>query len=435
MQTFEENPNPNAKIAFVISTPFFFYVCKNIIKYIPNAEFVISDVWLDREVKNNPDYIGETISLLKKHGQHWRIITTKTRDEPEIEAFFSKYQLIAAMRPGWPLSSLFNGDDWFYKKKTVLISYGAGKDLVTLKPLNARFDIILSEGQHTHELHSLIGTSYVVGAAKFDDWFNNNVDQNEILKIRPLLDKRKKNILYLPTHGEFSSLRCFSEQISNLAKTYNVLVKFHHLNLVSEAKWVEKIRKSGDIIKFGPADDILPLFSLADVILSDSSSASLEAILIDKPLVILDSVKNAENFQVTGHDGYWISASQYYSESIEQQIKKNEHSVCEVVDPGGNLSDAIEKALQLKFKHTANRNSLRERLFSYNDGKCGARAAETIISFLKGGNNKPKPPIIGAAIRSHLLATNQRVKIEVKKKNEKIKALSAEVKRLKRELF
>ena len=127
---FEENPNPNAKIAFVMWTPFDFYVYKNVAKYLPESEFVVCNTWFKPLEKGGGKYIVDSINLLKKNRAHWRIIyqikLQELLERKNIEKFLEKYELGVGLRLWPPLASpLF--DNWFFKKKSVLINYGAGK--------------------------------------------------------------------------------------------------------------------------------------------------------------------------------------------------------------------------------------------------------------------------------------------------------------------
>lgn len=431
MEQFEENPNPRAKIAFIIWTPFDFYVYKNAITHLPDAEFIISDMELNKSILTRSTFIPDVILLLKKHKQFWRILI---RPKQILFAdYFARYEVLVSLRSWWPMSSFAADDSWLYKKKCVMLNYGTGKDLVTLNPLHARFDVFLSEGPHVHELLSNFGVSHIVGVPKFDDWFGGKIDKSAIDKIGYQIDPHKKTLLYLPTYGRYSSLRGFTDQILALAGSYNLIIKLHYLNGFFEKEIVEKIHKSENIKLFGPVDDILPLFHMADAVISDSSSAALETILVDKPLIILDMMQNAVMLDMDELNDQWFNASQYYSQSIEQQIKQPEYRVGEVVSRSANLTETIQKSLRADPNYSENRRALRDKLFAFNDGRCGQRAADAIHLLLEGV--KPEPTVLSVAIRSHLIARNKLIWTLNRKKGILIEELRAKIERCRNKKF
>lgn len=426
--SFEENPNPNAKIAFVIWTPFHYYVYKNILKHLPEAEFVVCDTWYDTAFKNKGERINAGIQLIKKGRWNWRVIA-ELRDREAIKNFFEKYEIVVAVRLWPPLDSLAF-EEWFSEKKSVLVSYGAGKDLVTFAPWTAYFDIILSNGPHEHQYYGLLSESHPIGSPKFDDWFNRNLDEDFIAQIRARLDPKKKTILYLPTHGSYSSLYPFTDAILAVSNRYNVIVKLHHWNKLTELEPLKRLKENQNIFLFDETDDILPLFFMADIVVSDSSSASLEAVLIDKPLVILDVEK--QNTVETGEINHKLySENQYHPLSIEQQIKEQGYLVGEVVKRPLDFAITLERSLISKGEYQENRKKLRENLFAFCDGKSGERAAAIIYEFIL--RNKPLKPVMGAAAVSYFQARLKRFRFWIQQKNKKIKSLENELREIKRE--
>lgn len=428
---FEENPNPNAKIAFVMWTPFHYWVYKNIAKHLPESEFVVCNTWYKNMDASRPRYIPEAVSFLKKGGVRWRVLAERN-DIKIIEAFFDRYEVIASVWLEPPLDSLAF-DDWLSKKKSVLISYGVGKDLMTFAPSVAKFDFSLVEGPRTHAYHKLLTRSHIVGAAKFDDWFNDAVDPDEIRKIKRILDPAKKTVLYLPTHSKISSLNKFAEAICGLGHKYNVAVKLHYHNRdvnLSAVKILDEQAQKGKVYIFEPTQDVLPLFSEADIILSDSSSAIFEAVLVDKPLIILD-IDNEQlikaNEDAEEFNGLWYSGALTYEKSIEQVVKFRGQEVGTVEKGPDCLLQDIAEALSRKDVYKKNRDKLRAELFSFNDGKCGERAAKIIYDLFR--YPKPEAPLLGVATRSFFKMFSKNAKYIMQIKEGEIARLRGEVAR------
>lgn len=401
---FEENPNQNARIAFVVWTAFDYYVYKNIARHLPESEFVVCNTWFKPFKRGGGSSVLGSIEVLKKHNEHWRVIKhIRLDDQAElkiIEKFFEQYDVIVALRL-WPpiASTLFNL--WLFKKKSVLVNYGVGKDLVTFAPWVALFDIVLADGPHTHKYFRLLSDSYLIGVPKYDDWFSKDSSPwgKEDCCEKYGMDPSKKTILFLPTHSIFSSLHKFNSVILDLTPQYNVLIKFHYLNQYVEKEIMEKIRSNSRVITFDERDDLVQLMSVSDVIVSDSSSAGLEAVLIDKPLVILDTnekhTANDEDF-----NGLWHSSAQMYMGSIEQRLKDRDKEVGPVVVSPDMLASSLVEALDSSDLYKKNRKKFKKDLFAFNDGKCGQRAAYIIRKFMNG-KLESKTPLLGMAIRSY----------------------------------
>lgn len=398
-----ENPNPQAKIAFVMWSPFHYYVYKDIVKHLPEAEFVVCDQWY-RGIHNDvTSTVKQTTDFLLTKRAHWRVLT-ELENIDIIKSFFDRYEIIATVHLWPPLNSL-SFDDWFSRKKSVRIKYGVGKNLPTFAPWSARFDITLTEGEHSQQYTSLYTESHIIGVPKFDDWFNNNLDTNEIKRIKKLLNPDKKTILYLPTHGALSSLHTFSETICSLSDEYNVLVKLHNHNTLTESGIVSQLKKDQGIFLFDENSDILPLFYLSDIVISDSSSASLETLIVNKPLVILDTTSNKEVYADHQNNrefnGYWHSGGLVYSGSIVEQIKSPLSQIGEIVRTPNELRSAIKQSFNSITHYKNTRDRLCRNLFSFNDGRCGERGAIVIQDFLN--RDKPEPPLLGLATRNYFM--------------------------------
>lgn len=432
---FEERTNPKAKIAFMVWTPFHYYVYKNIIKYLPEAEFVVVDTWYQTIHDRGRAHLDEAVSFLKEREQHWRVLTELT-NKTAIERFFEKYEIVVSTLLNPPLDSL-SLDDWFARKKSVLVGYGVAKDLATFGPWVAQFDLSLVEGPRTHAYHQLLTEAHAVGVSKFDDWFTNSPDGTLLDRTNERLDHTKRTILYLPTHSGLSSLYAFGEAVQALKTDYNVLIKFHHHNKLIERPIVERLSQDQGLFLFDERDDILPLFALADVVISDSSSAMLEAVLVDKALVILDVASDEALIKkhVKGEEfnSFWYSGGATYDGSIEQQVKEPAQAVGVVIKDERELPRAVADALENHGCFQQNREQLRKKLFSHTDGTAGERSAVLIRGLLS--REKPRPPLLGMAIRSYFTNLRKNYAFQIKKKNQLIERQRELVKELQKELL
>ncbi len=163
----------------------------------------------------------------------------------------------------------------FSAKKPVFVRaiYGFAKEKWSLSPVNCWYDLILCPGKYAKERLSNRTLCEVVGNPKFDGYS----------RLNPGPKRRKKTILYLPSHAEASSITTFSKSIDALAGKYEVIVKLHH-GLPKECKGLFGRR----VRVLDERDDLLPLLKRADVVLSDYSGAVYDALLVKKPVMLLD---------------------------------------------------------------------------------------------------------------------------------------------------
>lgn len=259
------------------------------------------------------------------------------------------------------------------------MNYGGGKALNTFRATQRHWDLHLSFGEYDHELIKFYTQSVIVGNPKFDDWFNDDIDKNETAHIKTKLDSKKKTVLYLPTHSDLSSIKQLSSEINKLSENYNVIVKLHYYTVAEEPERI-KLFDTDKVVLFMDHIDLLPLLKISDVIVSDNSSAIFDAILVDKPLVttsfLSDKYLDHDHRIGVKYRRGNTSNSLTFSGSIEQIIKK-EGQVHVINDPK-KLEDAISEALQDHPFFQENRKKIRERVFSFNDGRCGERAAEEL---------------------------------------------------------
>ena len=70
---YEDNPNPEAGVGFIIFYPFQYYVYKNIYKHLDNSEFVI-DLGAFFPNRQPDQLIEDIVELLRKRGVRYRIL-------------------------------------------------------------------------------------------------------------------------------------------------------------------------------------------------------------------------------------------------------------------------------------------------------------------------------------------------------------------------
>ncbi len=376
-----------ARIGFVIYYPFQFYVYKNVYQELRgDAEFIIDCCFPFPEEQQN-QLIHDIVELLRKHKARYRLLRPEDyRHAAYLRRFFESYECLVSV---WERGCM-NVPATIGIRKVNMI-YGAGKDLTLVRPTRGLYDLTLAYSERDARLLSYFSETTIVGNPKFDDWFKNDFDEQLLADLRKRIDPQKKTIVYLPTHGDLSSVDQLSEELKKLAPTFNVIVKTHYYLTREEPKRLQKLNDPR-LLLYADDTDLLPLLKLADVVVSDNSSAIFDAVLADKPLLVAD-FWDREFLDYTHKETrvLWrgTQGALTYSESIEQIIK-HDGSVVAMRSPN-EIPVKIQDALSDSESRKKRRDELRRELFAFNDGKCAMRAAEAIRALLAQEKTTSKP--------------------------------------------
>lgn len=391
-----DNPNPKANIGFLSYVPFNFYVYKNIYKHLPNAEFVIGENYDEvRGIGNASNTLDNVIGFFSsKPDIYWRYYDSHSQDYSPKE-FFDKYGILVSTWPFTPLLKSYN-----LEKKLARVMYGHAKDPWNYGLWSAYFDLILSYGKYSHDRLSIYNNSFMAGNPKFDDWFSNSIDEKEIENLRRKLDTGKKTILFLPTMGALSIMDNMATALNIASQNYNIIIKVHHNTFLYEQDRLRTYRENNSILFKSDRDDLLPLLKVSDLVLGDNSGAIFDAILANKPVVLIDFLDNSF-FKIHAEK---LIAKIYRKktggvatapDSIEQLIKRPDEEIGPIIRipyrwmiknaqqiPYAYLKEALKDAEQNEEIYKVRRQKIRELSFAYNDGNCGKRAAEKITELL-----------------------------------------------------
>ncbi len=410
-----EKPNDKADIGFVIYYPFQFYVYKNVYEELASrAEFII-DLSHPFSQKQHDALLRDIVTLLDKHNAPYRILyRSEFIYKRFLRNFFEKYNCLVSV---WERGCMALPETAHIKK--VCTTYGAGKELTMVRPSRGLYDVILAYGERDAQILSLLTKVEIVGNPKFDDWFNGKIDSEMLAAIKKRIDPHKKTILYLPTHGDLSSVDRLSASLKKVGSEYNVIVKLHYYMTREEP---ERVRALTDehIVLFDDAIDLLPLLAVTDIVISDNSSAIFDAILADKPVVVADfwdkEFLNEEHKEIR-HNARGIQGGLTYSESIEQLIKRD--GLVLTVKDEKNISSVIEEAFADGEFYKKKREELRNTLFAFNDGACARRAAEAILKCI-AEKGTPEKPIMYHAFEAYKRRVNDLSYMQEKMFHDKI---------------
>jgi len=163
------------------------------------------------------------------------------------------------------------------------------------------FDLYLTQGPYFTEWFQRASEKHgdfevrETGWCKLDTLYQNHAEYLQERK-NILSNRGKKSlVLYAPTFSpSLTSAVIKKEQIFELAdgEDIHLMIKFHDLmdvNVIAEYKKLADSRSNVDVI-----DDrnILKYLIMADIMISDTSSVVYEFILLDKPVITINSSSN-----------------------------------------------------------------------------------------------------------------------------------------------
>ncbi len=194
------------------------------------------------------------------------------------------------------------------------------------------FDLYLTQGPYFTDRFKTLAKKYKnfdviqTGWCKLDNLFN--ISQEEYEKRKNYLKQYKKIILFAPTFSP--SLTCAEsafEQIKKLLQDKSILVtcKFHDKMDMSIIDKYENLKDENFIIS--KEKDISSLLKIADIMISDTSSVVYEFLLLDKPVITINSISkhkdswyNITNINELYNTFYKIITNDYLAEKRKEII-------------------------------------------------------------------------------------------------------------------
>ncbi len=259
--------------------------------------------------------------------------------------------------------------------KTIFLEHGIGTKSNSFYPVVEYIDIYLVESRFKYErIASLYPHHkeklYQVGYSKFDPIINHKIDKEKLYQ-RYNLDPSKKTILYAPTFFP-SSIEKMSRNFPKDFERYNILVKPHYFSYAikryrAQRKRLEAWNRFENCTVLGiEAYDLIPLFAISDVMISDESSAMFEFASLDKPVI-------SNRF-------YKLRLSYYLmpwklKRRIDQQ-KDKYRQMLENADSYTQMRALVEEALENPTKRSEVRQQYASELCGKIDGKASTRIVD-----------------------------------------------------------
>jgi hypothetical protein len=177
----------------------------------------------------------------------------------------------------------------------ILLYHGIGVKSCYYTDYHPRIDVRYVESRYRlDELKRRgITTELVVsGFPKLDPLFDVQSDRS-ILKI-PGLDPEKPTILYAPTFYP-ASIEVFGDSLAELTTGCNLIVKLHHLSWLLKKyrrhlELMQNLSEKYAHVHLIPPEqyNIVPLYKIAGLLLTEASSTAFEFLATGKPVIICD---------------------------------------------------------------------------------------------------------------------------------------------------
>jgi glycosyltransferase involved in cell wall biosynthesis len=264
---------------------------------------------------------------------------------------------------------------------------------VRIAPVVATFDRLMFPNRDRLRRYAEAGLvdadspqAALIGYPKVDCLVDGSLDRHAILD-RLGLDPSRPTVLYAPTWSPYSSLNVMGrELIPSLGRLgVNVLVKLHDRSYDTTARgsggvdWRQRLAAicaaHGAHLVHDP--DASPYLFSADLLVTDHSSVGFEFMLLDRPIVVIDSPE-------------LVSRARVNPEKVAQL-----QSAAFVARQQREVASTVRRALDRPTDHSAVRRAIADELF-YCPGSATGRAVQCLYDLL----GVPAPAVAPAASRA-----------------------------------
>ena len=260
-----------------------------------------------------------------------------------------------------------------------LVVHGIGTKAGNFTPEQNKYDIRFVEGsfreQHLRELYPDLKTAlYNVGYAKLDPAVNMLPAGKQQLLERLRLDSGKKSILYAPTFYP-SSIEYMPRNFPADFGNYNLIIKPHFFSF-SKPAYRHHLKKFRHWATFpnvyfaGVEDfDLTPYLALADLLITDESSAIFEFAALDKPVICNRNVRYRLIYRI-------------FRSKIRKRMEASLDIFRTIATNVFTYPELVEKSL-LEIEHPELKHAIRTELSEKVIGPADGRVSERIVDILE----------------------------------------------------
>lgn len=349
------------KIGFFVQNPFHYFLYQSVIEELINRG-AVCHLLINDTVENNNEWKKMYEGLIE---------FLESIDRNDIEAFPISLIKVSDFNYDCVISPYYTPILEGTGKLHIRLMYGLAKEEWNFSWWNIYYDAILCYGDYDYQNLNIFNNCFKIGNPKFDNWFLNKLPNKKVITARFDIDKNKETILYAPTYGELSSIDVWIKEIKRLEEIYNVIIKLHHGTsyLTSELKRRQYITSNFRNVVTDNVD-LLEILKISDILISDNSGVIFDGILSEKKVLLL----NTEiNLLMEGDS------------SPEQRIRKD------IININHDSKHDLMKILKdKKIFHIQNEKleTLISKLYKYNDGFAGNRAANIILSKINNNTSE-----------------------------------------------
>jgi len=242
------------------------------------------------------------------------------------------------------------------------VVHGIGTKAGNFKPEQNKYNIRFVEGsfreKYIRDLYPDLKTElYNVGFAKLDPAINMKDNDKSDFLDKLSLDRSKKTILYAPTFYP-SSIENMPNNFPNDFKDYNLIIKPHFFSFTNKT-YKHQIKKFNKWAKFknvyfaGVEEfNLVPFLAVADLMITDESSAIFEFAALDKPVICNRNVRYRLTYRIfkskirkrmeASLDVFRLIATNIYS---YKELLEKTH--IEIANPSLNHQNRVEMTEQV----------------------------------------------------------------------------------------
>ena len=262
------------------------------------------------------------------------------------------------------------------KSKVIFLGHGTGDKPYqggqALRLLEANNYHFISGPKHLAKLQDIKAAIpkerlIKIGNMRFDDYVNDWSDKKKVYTQLGIKEPYRKNILYAPTWkwGNGTLLKYGHLFCKTLSKRFNLIIRPHahdRMHIPKMRRWARKeglthvyFSKSSDIIR----QDIMAVFKISDLMISDTSSIIYEYLITSKPQIIIK----------TDYD---------HLHAMPQSMDIN--SIAKQFDGTQNIEALVQKTLEKHPEHLHEYQEMLANTFYFNDGQSTRRGIDFIQS-------------------------------------------------------
>lgn len=381
MEKTEDNPNPRASVAILCPYLFFAHAFESILRHCPDAE-IVPDFTSKPGMYEYPPAIKERFKrTLAEKKLPWRDLESSGLTPGE---FFSKYGTVVAPNyVGWAQHPVTE------RHHKMRVFYGGAKDLWIFGLPNVFFDSICTPGPFfTATLTRLYGNQGIrmltTGEPKLDALASLT---KEMARTALDITDSRPVVLVASTWGSLSVLKRVATALEGITDDFDVVLKVHHMVEAYEPETLA-LFKGSKIRLITEEVPIATALAAADVVISDSSGAIFDAVLADKPVLLLDVVGTQATSFYTETPFYGFREGRPVGvptspTSLDQLVKDPSYAIGPVLEVmalqgGVQLGAELHALLSSPERWKQGRALFKTNYFLPVDGNAGLRVAEEI---------------------------------------------------------